>query len=111
LVNIVVTIVADVPMPVASKPINRHRIDVAPPFSRARRRLSDPSLRRLIDQLVAARRRAGLTQEQVATLLGTKKSAISRLEGDFRHRPTLSTIENYALVVRCRVEISIRPWP
>jgi transcriptional regulator with XRE-family HTH domain len=52
-----------------------------------------------------------MTQAQVARLLGTSKSAISRLEGDFRHRPTLSTIENYALVVRCRVEITLRPWP
>lgn len=78
---------------------------------RKRRRASDPSLRRLVCQLLAARIRAGLTQEQVAWRLGTKKSAISRLESGTASRPTLTTIENYALVVGCRVEILLQPLP
>lgn len=78
---------------------------------RERRSAADPSLRRLIVQLVAARYRAGLTQEQIAWKLGTKKSAISRLESGFVHRPNLTTIENYALVVGCRVDIVLRPLP
>ena len=43
--------------------------------------------------------------------LRTTKSAISRLECGTRNRPTLTTIENYALVVGCRVEIKLVPFP
>ena len=78
---------------------------------RERRSAADPSLRRLIVQLVGARHRAGMTQEQIAWKLGTKKSAISRLESGFVHRPNLTTIENYALVVGCRVDIVLRALP
>lgn len=73
-----------------------------------RRRKADPTLHRLIADMVAARARAGLTQEQVALRLCTTKSAISRLESGVHNRPTLTTIENYALVVGCRVEIKLR---
>jgi transcriptional regulator with XRE-family HTH domain len=47
----------------------------------------------------------------VARRLGTTKSAVSRFERGLLHRPTLTTIENYALVVRRRVQIRILPWP
>ena len=56
--------------------------------------------------MIVARVRAGLTQEQVAQRLGTHKSAISRLENGLT-RPTLSTIENYALVGGCDVEVRL----
>jgi transcriptional regulator with XRE-family HTH domain len=59
----------------------------------------------------AARVRAGFTQEQVAYRLATRKSAISRLERGIVSRPNLTTIENYALVVGCRVEIRLVKWP
>ena len=72
---------------------------------------ADRELHRLTRQLVTARIRAGLTQEQVALRLRTTKSAVSRLERGLLHRPTLTTIENYALVVGCRVEIRLLPWP
>ena len=97
--------------PIASRKRRARSGDDATPFSRARRRASDPTLRRLVHALFAARVRAGLTQEQVARKLGTKKSAISRLESGALNRPNLTTIENYALVVGCRVEISLRPLP
>jgi len=97
--------------PVASSKCRSRSQDETVPFSPARRRLSDPTLRRLVRRLLAARVRAGLTQEQVARKLGTKKSAISRLESGAANRPTLTTIENYALVVGCRVEISLHPFP
>ena len=72
---------------------------------------ADRALHRLTRELVAARWRAGLTQREVAQRLRTTKSAISRLERGLLHRPTLTTIENYALVVGCRVEIHLAPWP
>ena len=53
-----------------------------------------------------ARENAGLTQEQVAQKLSTKKSAISRIENhaeDIR----LSTIERFAEAVGKRIELNI----
>ena len=52
-----------------------------------------------------------MTQQQVADRMRTTKSAISRLESGIAYRPKLGTIENYALVVGCRVEIKLRPLP
>jgi transcriptional regulator with XRE-family HTH domain len=57
-------------------------------------------------QLQVAREQAGLTQQQVAERMGTKKSAISRLEnnaGDMR----LSTLQRYAEAVGHRLVIDI----
>lgn len=75
------------------------------------RRDADKTLCGLMDELVAARVRAGLTQQDVARRMGTTRSAISRLERALLHRPTLTTIENYALVVHRRIEIRVLPWP
>jgi transcriptional regulator with XRE-family HTH domain len=68
---------------------------------------ADPALRRLLDALVAQRVREGLTQREVASRMRTTASAISRLENGKLSRPTLTTIENYALVVGCRLAISV----
>ena len=76
-----------------------------------RRRDADTTLYRLTNELVAARVRAGLTQQEVGRRMGTTKSAVSRLERGLVHRPTLTTIENYALVVGCRIDIHLLPWP
>ena len=73
-----------------------------------RRPDSDRELYRLTRQLVEARYRVGMSQQDVATRLRTTKSAISRLERGLIHRPTLTTIENYALVVGCLVEIRLQ---
>ncbi|MBF0266816.1 MAG: helix-turn-helix transcriptional regulator, partial [Gammaproteobacteria bacterium] len=54
-----------------------------------------------------AREASGLTQEQVADKLSTKKSAISRIENhaeDIR----LSTLEKFASVLGKRLELSIK---
>jgi len=54
-----------------------------------------------------AREEAGLTQEQIAQKLNTKKSAISRMENhaeDIR----LSTLEKFAEALGKRMEVSIR---
>ena len=56
--------------------------------------------------LKMAREKAGLTQEQVAKKLSTKKSAISRIENhaeDIR----LSTIKRFAEAVGKRIELNI----
>lgn len=76
-----------------------------------RRRKSDPLLDSLTRQLIDARHRARLTQQDVADRMRTTRSAISRLESGLDHRPGLTTLESYALVVGCRIEIVLRPWP
>lgn len=63
----------------------------------------------LVRELLAARARAGLTQEQVAESMGTTKSAVSRLEAVGRHSPSVSTLQKYAKAVGCEVEIRLVP--
>ena len=58
--------------------------------------------------LLAARMAACMTQEEVAARMWTTKSVVSRLESGVRTRPTLSTIEKYALAVGALVEIRVR---
>lgn len=61
-------------------------------------------------KLTALRKEAGLTQEELAERLHTKKSNISRLENvNSSISPTLTTIEAYAEAVGYRVEINFRP--
>ena len=62
---------------------------------------------RLVGELLAARAKAGLTQEQVASSMGTTKSAVSRLEAAGGHSPSFSTLQRYARAVGCEVEIRL----
>jgi len=59
----------------------------------------------LIHEMLSARSKSGLTQEAVAALMGTTKSAISRLESAQRHSPSLTTLKKYAQAVGCYLEI------
>ena len=63
----------------------------------------------VIDQLLKARTRAGLTQDAVAELMGTTKSAVSRLEGAGKHTPSLSTLQRYARAVGCDLQVKLVP--
>ena len=63
----------------------------------------------LVRELLAARAKAGLTQEQVAESMGTTKSAVSRLEAVGKHSPSVSTLSKYATAVGCEVEIRLVP--
>jgi len=61
-------------------------------------------------KLVALRKSAGLTQEEVAKRLKTKKSNISRLESvNSTISPKLSTIADYAEVMGYNVKIDFVP--
>lgn len=65
----------------------------------------------LLDELLQARRRAGLTQAEVAARMGTKTPAVARLEaggGSRRHSPSIATLRRYAEAVGCRLEIRLR---
>ena len=60
--------------------------------------------------LIELRQQAGLTQEQLAEILHTKKSNISRLENvNSDISPKLSTIEQYAKAIGYKVKISFEP--
>jgi DNA-binding XRE family transcriptional regulator len=63
----------------------------------------------LIREMLAARSRSGLTQEAVAELMGTTKSAVSRLEAGGKHAPSLITLKKYAQAVGCHLEIKMVP--
>ena len=92
-----------------------------PTYSEFKREaLSDPEVKEIYDslsaaydlrkKLIALRRKAGLTQEDVAEMLHTKKSNISRLENvNSKISPKLSTIEAYAKAVGYKVEINFIP--
>lgn len=61
-------------------------------------------------KLIRLRKEAGLTQEEMAKLLHTKKSNISRLENvNSKISPTLSTIEMYAKAIGYNLEVNFIP--
>ncbi len=64
----------------------------------------------LFDEMLKARMTAGLTQTEVALLMGTKTPAIARLEnggGSRKHSPSISTLRKYAKAVDCHLEIKL----
>jgi len=82
--------------------------------------LRDPEVRKLYEELapafelreklIAMRLESGLTQEQVAEKLHTKKSNISRLENVHSTiSPKLSTINDYANALGYKLKIDFEP--
>jgi ribosome-binding protein aMBF1 (putative translation factor) len=69
---------------------------------------TDRTLQALVADLVAARVASGMTQEEVAARMWTTRSVVPRLESGVRTRPTLTTIEGYAVAVGATVEIRVR---
>ena len=63
----------------------------------------------VINEMLTARSRAGLTQEAVATRMGTSKSTVSRLESAGKHAPSLTSLKKYAKAVGCTVQIRLVP--
>ena len=64
----------------------------------------------LLDEMLAARRAAGLTQAQIAERMGTKAPAVARLENALasgKHSPSLDTLRKYAAAIGKRVEIRL----
>ena len=86
------------------------------------RMLADPEVRaeyerltpemELLDILLKARKKAGLTQAQVAERMGTKASAVTRLEGALasgRHSPSIATVRKYLAACGKRMVVGARP--
>jgi transcriptional regulator with XRE-family HTH domain len=66
----------------------------------------------LFDEVLKARKRAGLTQAEIAARMGTKASAIARIEaggGSKRHSPSVATLRRYAEAVGCKLKIELVP--
>jgi len=66
----------------------------------------------LFDEVLKARKRAGLTQAEIADRMGTKASAIARIEacgGSKRHSPSVATLRRYAEAVGCKLKIELVP--
>jgi transcriptional regulator with XRE-family HTH domain len=66
----------------------------------------------LINELLRARKKAGKTQEEVAKLMHTTKSAVSRLESlssKATHSPSFATLKKYAHALGCHLTIKLEP--
>ncbi|MDX5936850.1 helix-turn-helix transcriptional regulator [Acidithiobacillus thiooxidans] len=60
-------------------------------------------------QMLEARSRAGLSQDAVASRMGTTRSAVSRLESTGKHAPSLTTLKRYANAVGCEIQVTLIP--
>lgn len=68
----------------------------------------------LLDELLQARMKAGLTQAQVAERMNTQATVISRLENALlsgKHSPSLATLRKYADALGCKLEIRLVNLP
>ncbi len=64
----------------------------------------------LLDELLKARNRAGLTQAEVARRMGTHAPAVARLEaslGSGKHSPSVATLRRYAAAVGKKLVIRL----
>lgn len=64
----------------------------------------------LLQQMLKARNKAGLTQAEVAARMGTKAPAITRLESSLssgKHSPSLATLQRYAEAVGCELQVRL----
>ncbi|VFQ47388.1 helix-turn-helix domain-containing protein [Desulfoluna butyratoxydans] len=87
-----------------------------------KRALKNPEVKEAYDELapefelrrklIEMRLAAGLTQEEIAKRMGTKKSNISRLESaSGKHSPKLSTLKSYAEAAGYTLDLQFRPTP
>ena len=66
----------------------------------------------LFDEVLKARKRAGLTQAEIAARMETKASAIARIEAGGAANgipPSIATLRRYAEAVGCKVKIQFVP--
>ncbi|MDE2475731.1 MAG: helix-turn-helix transcriptional regulator [Alphaproteobacteria bacterium] len=62
----------------------------------------------LASAMIAARSRAGLTQEQLAMRMKTTQAVVARLESG-RVKPSTRTLERFAKATGMRIRISFEP--
>ena len=85
-------------------------VPVLPGFREMALRRMSAERRRLVEDLTAQRRSAGLSQTEVAARMGTSQSAVARLEtGDADVR--VSTLERYAAAIGSQLAWQARAQP
>ena len=92
------------------RPGEQGRVPIMPGFREMALRRMSAERRRLVADLTAQRRSAGLSQTEVAARMGTSQSAVARLEtGDADVR--VSTLERYAAAIGRQVVggLALRP--
>lgn len=62
----------------------------------------------LVEELIGARARSGLTQEEIARRMGTTQSVVARLESG-RSMPSTRTLKKYAEATGTRLVIRFEP--
>jgi len=62
----------------------------------------------LVSALIAARKKANLTQAEVAEKMGTKQAAVARMESG-RQKPSYKSIERYAEATGHRATVTLVP--
>ena len=62
----------------------------------------------LARELIAARMRAGLTQGDVAALMGTTQSVVARIESG-RGTPSMRTVQRFANALGARAVVRMEP--
>ncbi len=62
----------------------------------------------LARQLLEARTKSGLSQEEIAVRMGTSQSAIARLESG-NTLPSMRTLSRYAKATNCEISIRLKP--
>lgn len=62
----------------------------------------------LINTLIAARTRSGLTQKQLADRMGTTQSVIARLESG-KTAPSVTTLKRYASATGSHLQVALTP--
>ena len=62
----------------------------------------------ILREMLKARKKAGMTQSDIAKRMGTKSPAITRLESSLssgKHSPSIATLKKYAAALGCHLEI------
>jgi transcriptional regulator with XRE-family HTH domain len=61
-----------------------------------------------LDAFLKARSKAGITQAELASRIGTTQSVVARLEsGGGKHSPSIATLQKYAHALGCRLELKL----
>jgi len=68
---------------------------------------ADPEIEAL-DLMLEARKRAGLTQDEVAKLMKVSRPLVARLERGL-HAPNIDTLMRYADACGCRLRLTLEP--
>ncbi len=84
----------------------KQKLQEDPEFAKEYERLELPSM--LARQVIKMRVDKGITQAELAKLVGTQQSSISRLE-NMTSMPSLSFLQRIAEVLNARIEITLTP--